>query len=473
MIRLILSLLLISLTPLIAANTETEAGLPTTNACRIKVSVAGFEGGECKFLGVNGKQNFLALPAMNIEGEEILISREEKFPGGLYYLLFPNQQHIQMLLDADQKFTLQTKLDDLVQSMQVTGSLDNQLLYRNLRYEETYRSAFEALTEQIKKAKDTGGDHEVLEKERDALVDKRQVHINEFATNHPDSFFTVFKLAGQNPKLEHPKLPNGEIDTEKQLELYRAKFWDNVDFTDARLLRTPVFHNKLERFIKKLTPQRVDAVIASADAITTKTLGNKELFHYVTSYICLAYQKSSMMGGEAVYVHMADNYLTHELAASIGAEELKKARQQANRFRPSLLGKTGQDIRARNPEDEYESLYDITAPITVLYIFNVDCEHCQEQTPQLLEVYEDWKDRGVDVFALCTNQDIEQWRQYVREQNLPWHNVIDPKYESRYHAKYNVDITPEIYVLNADKEIVGMNLKAHQLEWLFNKEFSK
>jgi hypothetical protein len=36
-----------------------------------------------------------------------------------------------------------------------------------------------------------------------------------------------------------------------------------------------------------------------------------------------------------------------------------------------------------------------------------------------------------------------------------------------------VDITPELYILNKDRTIVAKNLKASQLEEVFQREFRK
>jgi hypothetical protein len=47
-------------------------------------------------------------------------------------------------------------------------------------------------------------------------------------------------MAGQNPELTYPKKADGTLDTAKQVFNYRNAFWDNVDLTDERLLRTPV-----------------------------------------------------------------------------------------------------------------------------------------------------------------------------------------------------------------------------------------
>jgi hypothetical protein len=50
--------------------------------------------------------------------------------------------------------------------------------------------------------------------------------------------------------------------------------------------------------------------------------------------------------------------------------------------------------------------------------------------------------------------------------------VFDPTNRAIY-AKYYVDITPELYVLNKDRIIVAKNLHAEQLEPIFEREMGK
>ena len=446
-----------------------------TPPCHINVTVDGFQGGKCKLVGMYGDQSFMALPAFTVAGPEIVVTKDEAFPSGLYYLVLPEEQGLQILLDTDQQFSIHTSLDDLIGAAKITGSLDNKLFYENLIYETAYQKTVDPLIDKINELKKADADADVseLEAQRNTLVAKRRDYIRQFCAQHPESFFSAYKLGGQNPSLEQPKLANGDLDVEEQTRRYREVYWDEFDFTDARLLRTPVFHNKLDRYINKLTSRNVEAVIESVDKLMAGVKANDELFSYVTSYLCLSYEKSKLMGGESIYVHVIDKYMTNELAFSVPREELLKLRQRANKLRPSLLGKTAQDIKCIDPDGNDLALYDLKAPIVALYMYNVDCEHCQEATPELHDIYLDWKDRGLEVYALCLDIDVDPWFDYIDKENLTWHNAIDPRYESRHHLKYNVDITPELYVLDANHKIIGVNLKPSQLEeWFLEKKLA-
>jgi len=115
-------------------------------------------------------------------------------------------------------------------------------------------------------------------------------------------------------------------------------------------------------------------------------------------------------------------------------------------------------------------LYDIKSDYLIVYLYNPDCEHCAIQTPLLVEWHKKWKSKGAEVYAIVLDTDDKEWKDYVAAKGMEgFTNVFDPTNRSIY-AKYYVDITPEIYVLNKDRTIIGKNLKVNQIEIVINKD---
>jgi peroxiredoxin len=139
-------------------------------------------------------------------------------------------------------------------------------------------------------------------------------------------------------------------------------------------------------------------------------------------------------------------------------------------MKPSLIGKIGQDIIATNEKGEAVSLYGLTSPIKVLFIYSYDCEHCQKEAPEMVAVYNQWKNKGVDVLALSTDRDEATWKAFIQNNNMTFHNALDPDRSSRYERKYHIDITPELYVLDKNNKIIASNLSPNQLPQFLEAE---
>jgi len=436
----------------------------------LKVKVNGFSSEEVKLMGFYGDQNWIVDSVMADASGNFEFKKDTPLLAGMYFLVFPDQSYAQLLVDKDQQFSLEFNKADIVNTMQVKNSLDNELLYKNLQFEAEIQKKFEPVNKKVEELPEGSEERKKAEQEQEKLVAERKGHIQWFVNNHPEAFFTKFKIAGQNPDLKKPLLPDGSVDKELQVYYYRNEFWNGVDFSDVRLLRTPVYFNKLKKYMKELTPQIVDSVIKYADIVTLKSKVNKEMFKFTANWIALQYKNSKTMGHEAVYVHMVDKYWTYDQAWWSDSTEIEGLRKEVNLMKPSLIGQTGQDIRAKNEFGQYISLYDLKAPVVVLYIFSYECENCQKETPKLVKVYNEWKNRGVDVFSLCLNENESEWKKYLKESGMTFHNVIDFQRESRYHRKYHIDITPEIYVLDKDHKIIASNINSEQLSDIFRRQ---
>ncbi len=453
-----------------------SGGLMAQGGTNITFEIQGLPTGWCRIIGMVGDQNYLS-DTILAENGVAKLEREEALGGGLYYFVFPDKRtFIQFLADKDQDFTLRANRNDLIGSVEVEGSVDNELFTFNQKWERTWRMRFDSTDRALKALPASDMNRPFLTRKRDKLLAERTEHLASFEKDHPESFFTVFKSSGQNPELTYPKKASGQLDTLAQLMAYRNAYFDNLDFADRRLLRTPVVFNKLKNYVEQLTPQRPDSIIKYVDPIVEQSLADEEVFKFIVNWLAIKYEKPKIMGGEKVLVHLVDKYFTDERAFwyKDSPDELKKIRRKVDDMRVSMLGMKGEDLRCKNVNGEYESIYGLNSPLTVVYIYSYTCSHCKERTPVLVDLMKEWKAKGVEVYALCNDPEVDKWKEFVEKYKMQdFHNVIDPNYESRYYKKYHIDITPEAYVLDANHTIIAKDLHPNQLPPVFEKALRK
>ena len=445
---------------------------------KFTVQISGYtEGATIKLLGVAFDQNFLADTAkLDAKGSATFV-KAEGFKEGLYYLLTPDKNNFQFIIaNGENDFTLKTSNDNLILGMSVDGSTENELLFTNIRYQVALEEKFNALSQQMGNIQPNTPQYLELNKQKQGLLDDRDTKLGALKQQHPNSLFVKFKLAGQNPKIKMAFRANGSIDSIATMYGYRMDWWNDVDFSDPRLIRTPVIFTKLKKYIQDFTPQHQDSLIAASDFIINKSLANREVFNTVASWIASIYKPgvTKLMDGEAVYSHIVLKYFTDQLIDGVSKEDLASTRKRAAEMQPSLLGKVGQDVWGVDKNNVRKTLYSINAAFKVIFIYNPDCEHCQEATPKLRTVYDQWKSQGVEVFSLVANaKSREEWLNFGKKYGINWTDVYDPQLESRFHEKYFVDITPEVYVLDKNNIIIGKNLKPEQLPEFFQEQFAK
>ena len=90
--------------------------------------------------------------------------------------------------------------------------------------------------------------------------------------DYPKTFLAkIFKTMSEPEIPDPPKDAKGNItDSTFQFRYYKYHYWENVDFGDERLLRTPIFQNKIKTYMNQLTAQTPDSIIVSADTIIEK-----------------------------------------------------------------------------------------------------------------------------------------------------------------------------------------------------------
>ncbi len=467
--------LLLNLSPTLSQWLHAQGSNAAQDSTYIEAFITGLSAGPVRLVGTYGDQNYIADTTVADEKGHFILRRKNALPAGFYYFLLPGQKSFSILIDRhDQRMTLRAKAEDIPGTLQVSSSLNTQLFYRNAHFQNAQEPELKQLSQTMREHAPNTPQHERAKARQNELIAQRKAHLDTIFREYPDAFFTKFKIAGQNPDWPEFRKPSGELDTLRNLVYFREHFWDNVDFNDTRLLHTPVIANKLKRYIVELTPQHPDSIIPVADRLVQRVLPHQEYFQFFVNWIALNYEngKTKVMDGEAVMVFLIDKYFTPELATWDTPENIAKIRKKADEMKASLMGRKGPDVRALDVNGQYKSIYEMTAPIIVVFMYSPDCEHCREQAPEIQRLYEKWKSRGVDIYGIALNTTDEKWKEFVRKNGFTFTNVFDPTNRAIY-AKYYVDITPELYVLNKDRIIVAKNLQASQLETIFERELAK
>ncbi len=437
----------------------------------ISMQIQNMSTGDAFLIGTFSGRNFrVDSTGIDTNGNLRFKSSDPLIPG-LYFIVLPDGSNFQLLMDKDQTMSIKTNAQDYTSTTVVEGNLDTKLLHENFKYERDYRAQLDPINAQLKTLAEGSAQHKALKQQQATIAAKRNEDLEKVFKQYPNSLYTVFKRAGQNPEVLDFVRADGTPDLGKQIYAYRTSFWDNVDFSDLRLLYTPVVSNKLNKYVHQLTTQDPDSIISSSDLLISKILDKPEYFKYVVNYIALAFDptKSTMMDAEKVYVHMLQNYFTKERAVWADDATIQGLQQRAFEMAGSLTGLKGPDVSTTDVNGKEKSIYEMKSDYIVVYLYTPTCEHCQEQTPKLIDLYNRTKRSDLDVYSIAIDTNDKEWRDYVKKTAMPFTAVYDPTNRSIY-AKYYVDVTPEVYVLNKERIIIGKNLKISQVEEVIRRD---
>lgn len=399
---------------------------------------------------------------------------KEKLPKGIYLVVLPGKQYFEIIIgNESQFFKMETDNKDYTKSMKITNSLENKAFYDYLNF--IIKEGNNA--EKTKKLYDSAKVESEKLKYRDQIIASEKAifdYRKNFIKANPNLFSS--KIFSTMIELENsdfppiPTLPNGRPDSTFQFRYYKAHYWDNFDLNEDGLIRSPIFHTKLEKYIKQLTLQIPDSINKEADLIISKIKNRKgEIFKYVVWYITNQYETSQIMGMDAVFVHMAENYYLTGQAYWITEEVENKIRDRYNTLKYILLGKIAPPISLPDTLGKYKSYTVSKSKYTVMVFWDPNCGHCQKELPKLRDLYDSKKSTlDFDVYAVCTETDVNPLKNFIKNNKLKFTNVYDPKNESNFRKLYDIYSTPVIYILDENKKIIAKRLGVEQIEEFIN-----
>jgi peroxiredoxin len=439
----------------------------------IKVKI-GLKDTLCHLANYFGEKQYLQDSAKTDSKGLVQFKNKEKLPGGIYLFVFPNKTYFEILLDKEQNFSIECDPADVINTMKVKGSEENSRFYEYLQFIQIKSKAVEPLRAERKRKLDAKENTEEIDKSIKA-IDKEVIDYKKnYISTYPNTLLSKVFLASQDVDVpEAPTLENGAKDSLFAFRYYKQHYFDNFDIADERLLRTPLYHNKVSNYIKNLVIQMADSVNKEADMLIAKAASNKETFKYMVWYLTNTYETANIMGLDAVFVHLANNYYTKEKAFWVDEVTLFKIRDRAAQLEPILIGKKVRDLVLEDSAGVYKSLYSVKAKYTVLFFYDPDCGHCKKSTPPLIEIYKKYKSEGLEVFSVCTEVEMDKWRAFIKEYKLEWINVADPKLHNNFRHEFDLATTPQVFLLDSEKKIIAKKIDVETLDKILIREFEK
>ncbi|HSH65120.1 MAG TPA: redoxin domain-containing protein [Bacteroidia bacterium] len=433
----------------------------------IKITVKGFkEGSTCILGNYYGDKQYIKDSAKVGPKGEVIFKGKDKYPEGIYLLIPDNKKYFDLVMDENQHFTLESDTIDYINNMKVKGSEENNFFYSYQKFIVTQQKLVEPLRAQLKTTKDKDSIKMISDKITKIDNDVRAYKQN-FVKNNPKSFIAKLFTAMEDPVIpETPTLPNGKKDTLFPYHYYKAHFFDNIDFTDDRLLRSPIFHPKVKQYMDKMTAQMPDSINVSADYLVEKARNNPEIFKWMVYWLTLTYESSQIMGMDAVFVHMVEKYYVTNQAYWVDSAQLAKITARAYTLNPILIGKKAPPIIMNDSTGKAISMYDVKAKYTVVIFWDAECGHCKKEVPKLKELYESkLKPMGVQVYAIASENKPKEWKKFIIDNKLHWINVFQPDDYKRAVTKkiYDIYSTPFIYLLDENKIIKAKHIDVDQL----------
>jgi len=405
----------------------------------------------------------------NFQGDKTL-------PGGIYFIVSPNKEILfELLIDKQQFFGINADTINLPANVRFTKSPDNSGFQQYTMLASRAGRESARLTAGYRQS-GKPNDSIVANKEMRRLGQEMDKYRDSVIKKQPASLMSALFRALKDPEVPAAKNhPGGKYDSVFAYRYYKDHFWDGVSFRDDRLVRTPFFESRVDKYFRDLVVPNPDSIIREVDHLLLAARGTSEMYQFLMVHFVQKYVNPEYMGQDAVFVHLFEKYINTGQAAFFTAQYKEFLTKRAYSLMANLIGQPASDLQMVDSVGKPMNLYNIKGSYTVVFFWDPTCGHCKEVVPHLDSMFQaKWKQQGVKIYGVMVDGGIENWTKFIKENNLKdWVHVYQTKAQQDAEAAagkpgfrqlYDVYQTPVIYLLDADKRIIAKKLTYQQID---------
>lgn len=440
----------------------------------------------------NGQIQFKGSKSLN-KGMYILVNQEK------------NTTLFEFFVGDNQKFSISADRADITGTIKAPGNKVNELFFEYNKFFSDKNIEFSGYAKEASKKSKADSTTFITEK-----IKKLNDDVKNFEPGYKEKIKGTlveqyFDLKTEKQATLTPKASNGRPDSIYNYFYYKTHFWDGIDLKSDFAIHTPLLDDRIKKYFDQIIVQHPDTVIKEIDMIMAKCKEGNLTYQMLLGHFTYKYEQNKNMSFdrfgnsvtfEKVFIHLADNYISNGHAKGVYADEtVKKIKEKADNNRNILPGAKAPDIYVIDTTDakrvikmkfdtcktsqtltkQYEkyanelapmwkTLYQVNAKYTVLVFWASDCGHCQTDIPRLNDTLKTIKGKiDYKVFAVQTKDDYEVFRKFIVDHKLDFINVYDPVHINSYKAKYDVESTPVIFILDKDKKIKAKKIGVKQV----------
>lgn len=102
------------------------------------------------------------------------------------------------------------------------------------------------------------------------------------------------------------------------------------------------------------------------------------------------------------------------------------------------------------------------------------CGPCRQENPNVVRVYNAYKDKGFTIFSVSLDEKKEAWLKAIEADNLTWPNHVSDLigWKSSAAAAYGVNSIPATFLIDETGKLIATNLRGPQLEQKLQEIFN-
>ena len=404
------------------------------------------------------------------------------------YLVYEetNRGVIDFLIDDDQHFSVNAEFGDYYQTINFFHSAENEMLKVYKQY-MAYKEADIVNYKQQLSASVSYTDSVIIIRKLVEIDDSIQLYRENLVSKNPGTFLSTLLTALKEPVLPvRLQNPLNARDSSEAKFYTLSHFWDGVNFWDGRLLYTPFFHAKAEKYFSEIVDRKADSAIKQIDWIMGTAVASEIMTQFMLEKLLFGSMYHKLKWDDAVFIHLFEKYVSSKSYPWLQPDVRKTFTDYAYTLMANNKGTKAWEISLPGLDGNKKSLSAGKGKYTLLCFWDVTCSHCRETLPVLDSFYKaSWKEKGLNLYAVSIESEgtREDWLNYIKQHHLEeWTHVYNSIADDREQAEkgkplplqlYNIWYFPSFFLLDEEKHFMAKKLSYPQIAELIYSILSK
>ena len=128
-------------------------------------------------------------------------------------------------------------------------------------------------------------------------------------------------------------------------------------------------------------------------------------------------------------------------------------------------GHTAPDFTLNTPDGRPVCLHEVKARVKLLDFWASWCGPCRAESPELVRIYNRYKDRGLEIVSVSLDSKLPAWKKAIESDGLQWIHLSSLQgWQCPVASLYRIHSVPACFVLDTDNRIVAVKVWGKELE---------
>ncbi|MBD3377749.1 redoxin domain-containing protein [candidate division KSB1 bacterium] len=408
-------------------------GICSVNAGEIQGTIRGLQSQRAYLYGLYGDE-YILVDSTWVESNGWVYFEPAEYPTGFYNVQFDSGLRLDLILDQD-PVLFSTHAKAVIDSMQVKTSRETHAYYQLIRQDRMYDglvASIEQILQQYHRDEKEAGFIVNLKQELERLNTIKRDERKKLCKEYPGTMVAMLLAASETPNRNSRKEYLAAYPDEKSF--LREHFFDNIDFTDSRILRSPFLAGNYRRYLDWIEPRDESSFMTAISNLLGRTKINPLIHSYTIGYLTRYFKRRAF-----------PNVLEY-LASLCLADSLCQNESNDLENGLSLLGKRAPQINLPDPAGTFWNNHQLDSEFVMIVFWSPECESCHI-TFQHLQDFSHIPSEHLSVFTVALSDNEFLWRDTLEWSTGDFIHTIDPEGHDSHVAKnYLIDSIPAIFI---------------------------